>query len=120
MSSLEPITSALTRKGSYNVVLGLTLGATCWHGLIAGPIAYKTFKGASGVPSQTFGLLQSKLFPPYFTLQTLGSALLLWWHRKAGRLIRSNTNGWLLAIMTATGALNMLVVGPWTTGEPVL
>ncbi|KAM0792892.1 hypothetical protein ACM66B_002654 [Microbotryomycetes sp. NB124-2] len=109
MSSFEPATSARTLKGVYNVVLGVSLGSTVWHTLIAGPVGFKH------LPRQQFGNLQSKLFPKFFALQTATAGLLLWWHHKAGKLVSSSYNAWLLAIMASTGALNLLFVGPWTT-----
>lgn len=73
-------------------------------------IAYKT------LPRQQFGNLQSKLFPAYFTLQSLGSAALatLWCVAHKGK---KDFNVYLLGGMFAAGLGNLLVVGPWTTGE---
>ncbi|GAA6064125.1 hypothetical protein JCM10212_006764 [Sporobolomyces blumeae] len=96
-------------RGAHNLILGTLLGSTVWHGFIGGLIAYRT------LPRQQFGNLQSKLFPRYFALQATGSLALLGLYHRAGKLIKSDRNMWVLAVMLGTSAANWLVVGPWTT-----
>ena len=84
------------------------LGTSIWHSFINGPVAYKH------LPRQQFGNLQSQLFPYYFSIQTGGSALLAWlWSRSSsfGRALDRK----LISVMFAGGALNLILVGPWTT-----
>lgn len=51
---------------STHLLLFSTLfGSHLWHGAIGGPLTFKN------VPRQTFGLLQSKIFPVYFATGTL-------------------------------------------------
>ncbi|CAF3309259.1 unnamed protein product [Rotaria socialis] len=83
---------------SYASVTGITL----WHSFIGGPVAFKT------LPRQQFGLLQSKLFPIYFSLQTVLNGICL--------LTTSNRNGRIIFIIgLVCGLLNLAIVGPWTT-----
>ncbi|CAF3869937.1 unnamed protein product [Rotaria magnacalcarata] len=83
---------------SYASVTGITL----WHSFIGGPVAFKT------LPRQQFGLLQSKLFPIYFSLQTVLNGICL--------LTTSNRNGRIIFIIGLVGGLlNLAIVGPWTT-----
>ncbi len=55
-----------TLRSGYLLTWGWLFGSNIWMSYISGPIAYTT------IPRQQFGLLQSKLFPPYF----YGSAIL--------------------------------------------
>jgi len=73
-------------------------------------VSYKT------LPRQQFGNLQSKLFPHYFRLQSLGSLALIGLYHRAGKLVRSDRNVVVLAVMAATSSLNWIIIGPWTTG----
>ncbi|GAA6041289.1 hypothetical protein JCM8097_001318 [Rhodosporidiobolus ruineniae] len=105
---------AVTRAPAvYNLALGTVLGSTVWHSFIGGPIAYKS------LPRQSFGHLQSRLFPPFFALQSTASAVLLGFYARAGKLsratLRTDRNLWLLVTMLATGVANWAVVGPWTS-----
>ncbi|CAO1618468.1 unnamed protein product [Sympodiomycopsis kandeliae] len=51
---------------STHLLLFSTLfGSHLWHAALGGPITFKN------VPRQTFGLLQSKIFPVYFAIGTL-------------------------------------------------
>lgn len=83
---------------SYASVTGITL----WHSFIGGPVAFKV------LPRQQFGLLQSKLFPIYFSLQSVlnGVCLVTTSHRN-GRIV--------FWIGLVGGVLNLILVGPWTT-----
>ncbi|GAA5961609.1 hypothetical protein JCM3765_002647 [Sporobolomyces pararoseus] len=96
-------------RGVHNLIAGTLLGSTLWHGFIGGIVAYRT------LPRQQFGNLQSKLFPHYFRLQSLGSLALLGLYHRAGKLVRSDRNVIVLSVMAVTSSLNWLIVGPWTT-----
>ncbi|GAA5853447.1 hypothetical protein JCM3766R1_000769 [Sporobolomyces carnicolor] len=96
-------------RGVHNLIAGTLLGSTLWHGFIGGIVSYRT------LPRQQFGNLQSKLFPHYFRLQSLGSLALLGLYHRAGKLVRSDRNMWVLSVMAVTSSLNWLFIGPWTT-----
>ena len=83
---------------SYASVTGITL----WHSFIGSPIAFKV------LPRQQFGLLQSKLFPIYFSLQSALNGVCL--------LTTSNRNARIIFLIgLVSGVINLTVVGPWTT-----
>ncbi len=83
---------------SYASVTGLTL----WHSFIGGPIAFKV------LPRQQFGLLQSKLFPIYFSLQSVLNGVCL--------VTTSNRNARIIFLIGAlSGLINLTILGPWTT-----
>jgi hypothetical protein len=83
---------------SYASVTGITL----WHSFIGGPIAFKT------LPRQQFGLLQSKLFPIYFSLQSVLNGVCF--------VTTSNRNARIIFLIGAvSGLINLTIVGPWTT-----
>lgn len=75
-------------------------------------VSYRT------LPRQQFGNLQSKLFPHYFRLQSIGSLALLGLYHRAGKLVKSDRNMWVLSVMAVTSSLNWIIVGPWATGKP--
>jgi hypothetical protein len=83
---------------SYASVTGMTL----WHSFIGGPVAFKV------LPRQEFGLLQSRLFPVYFSLQTILNGVCL--------VTTSNRNARIIFLIGAvSGLINLTIVGPWTT-----
>ena len=83
---------------SYASLTGLTL----WHSFIGGPIAFKV------LPRQQFGLLQSKLFPIYFSLQTILNGVCF--------ITTSNRNARIIFLIGGvSGLINLAIVGPWTT-----
>jgi len=83
---------------SYASVTGITL----WHSFIGGPIAFKV------LPRQQFGMLQSKLFPIYFSLQSVLNGVCL--------LTTSNRNARIIFLIGAvSGLINLTILGPWTT-----
>ena len=83
---------------SYASVTGLTL----WNSFIGGPVSFKV------LPRQQFGMLQSKLFPIYFSLQSVLNGICL--------LTTSNRNGQIIfSIGLVGGLINLIIVGPWTT-----
>lgn len=67
-----------------------------------------------------FGNVQSKLFPVYFTVQSIGAAGLLWLWTKGARPSNKTQlwrlNQYMLAACTAAAVANLVLVGPWTTG----
>lgn len=83
---------------SYASLTGMTL----WHSYIVGPIAFQA------LPRQQFGLLQSKLFPVYFSIQSALNGVCLF--------TTSNRNARIIFLVgTVGGLINLLIVGPWTT-----
>lgn len=96
------------------------LGSTIFHSFIGGPITYKT------VPRAQFRAIQSNIFPVLFSAQTFVSGALLGLWIRLHPSVQSVSGlfdvsrpdaitGLCLAAMTATGALNLAVVGPATT-----
>ena len=78
------------------------LGMTIWHSYISSTIARKT------LPREQLGSLQGKLFPVYFSLQTVLSGLCL--------LTTSNSNAFMIFLIGAIcGLINLIVLGPRTT-----
>lgn len=86
---------------------------------------YKTYKS---LPRQTFGTLQSRLQPLYFSFQTLTSATLLlthlWFHPAliSSPLVEPHwatceegRQGLLIVAALASSAVNWLIVGPWAS-----
>lgn len=97
---------------STHLMLFSTLfGSHLWHGFIGGPVTFKT------VPRQTFGLMQSKIFPFYFALGTIIPTALI------GNLALaqggfSNLPTFpvvTLAISAVANAVNWLFLGPKAT-----
>jgi hypothetical protein len=83
---------------SYASVTGITL----WHSFIGGPVAFKV------LPRQQFGLLQSKLFPIYFSFQSILNGVCL--------VTTSNRNARIIFLIgIAGGLLNLTIVGPLTS-----
>ncbi|SCV72749.1 BQ2448_4286 [Microbotryum intermedium] len=129
---------AVLVKGQYGLILGTILGSTIWHSFLAGPVSSPWLKihprssiiiltlenilfphlqlAYSHLPRQQFGNLQSKLFPPFFALQSAGSLVLLGLYKRAGHVLsRHDSTSWVLGGMSVAGLLNLLIVGPWTT-----
>lgn len=67
----EFIHSPSTLRAGYVLGWGCLFGFNIWQSFVGGIISYKT------LPRQTFGLLQSRLFPAYFSLSTLLAASLI-------------------------------------------
>ena len=97
------IPTVFTTPAPYHLLSYASLtGLTLWHSFIGGPIAFKV------LPRQQFGLLQSKLFPVYFSLQSALNGVCL--------LTTSNRNARIIFIIGIVGGLiNLTVVGPWTS-----
>lgn len=72
------------------------------------------------LPRQQFGNVQKALFPIYFKLQSAGALALLYLWTKGGVTAKNagpKFNLWLLGTMVATGVINLVAVGPWTTSK---
>lgn len=94
------------------ILYSALFGSHLWHGFIAGPIGFKT------LPRQTFGLLQSKLFPAFFGAGTVVPAALIanLLISVGGRISTIPTFPLVnLAIISITNAVNWLYLGPRTT-----
>lgn len=121
------IVQAISQKGLYNALLATMLGTSVFNSFVQGPLSFKT------LPRQQFGNLQvrgalslklniadirhieqSVLFSYYFSIQTGGSAALMWlWSRSSafGRVLDRK----LISTMFLASSLNLILVGPWTT-----
>ncbi|ORY26255.1 hypothetical protein BCR39DRAFT_470544 [Naematelia encephala] len=116
-SALAPF----TLKGFYLLTWGTALGSNVWNTLSG----YRTYKT---IPHQTFGQLQSKLTPLFFSFSTLTTSALLLTHLYFHPgLISSPTvpphwatseegiQGLLILGGLVPNLLNWLVLGPATT-----
>jgi hypothetical protein len=95
---------------SYGTLLGTSIFNTFFQGIIAFRV----------LPRPMFGLLQTHLFPPYFTLQTILPLLALSSYPTSSfASLTSDHNLYAVTIPLASsavlGALNWLWLGPWTT-----
>ncbi|WPG98427.1 Hypothetical protein R9X50_00121700 [Acrodontium crateriforme] len=121
-----PSTHSLSDPKAYHILsYGTLLGATVFQTFFGGPLAYKA------LPRAQFSTLQTAIFPPFFTLQTVLPAVLALTFpgdRIAGTAIRSNSgffglladaNTWSalapIAVMFGTSIVNLLYFGPATT-----
>lgn len=86
-------------------------GGHLWHGFIGGPVTFKA------LPRQTFGLIQSKIFPIYFAAGTIIPAAL------AGNIAYAN-GGFndlptlplsILAVPFVANLINWVYLGPKAT-----
>lgn len=89
----------------------LLLGSHAFHGFIGGPVAF------SAVPRQTFGLLQSKIFPVYFAMGTLIPAGLIANLAYAQGSFKKipDLPLYTLAVPLVANAINWLYLGPKAT-----
>ncbi len=101
--TLKMIPTIFTSPAPYHLLSYASVtGITLWHSFIGGPIAFKT------LPRQQFGLLQSKLFPIYFSLQSVLNGVCF--------VTTSNRNARIIFLIGAvSGLINLTIVGPWTT-----
>ncbi|KAK7531675.1 uncharacterized protein J3D65DRAFT_578290 [Phyllosticta citribraziliensis] len=94
---------------------GTLLGSTLFQSFIGGVVAFRV------LPRPQFASLQSKIFPVYFTLQTLiPAALYLTQPSSLSNASLSPTSTFntatnLTIAMAAGGLLNLVLVGPQTT-----
>ncbi|WWD21096.1 hypothetical protein CI109_105577 [Kwoniella shandongensis] len=116
-SALAPF----TLKGFYLLTWGTALGSNVWQ-VISGFRTYKT------LPRQTFGTLQSRLTPLFFSFQTLTTSALLFTHLYFHPSLISSPRvephwatseqgqqGLLIVASMVPQLLNWLVVGPLAT-----
>ncbi|KIW06200.1 uncharacterized protein PV09_02678 [Verruconis gallopava] len=95
---------------SYGTVLGTSVFNTFFQGIVAFKV----------LPRPSFSVLQQKLFPYYFALQTgLPVASLLSFPTSSLSNLTAGDNLWQvtmpLTLSALLGATNWLVLGPWTT-----
>ena len=121
-----PSFASLVDPKPYHILsYGTLLGSTFFQSFIAGPFAFYA------LPRPQFSVLQQKIFPTYFAIQTaLPVVLALTWpgERVAGAALRKGA-GWRgvldggnfwdalvpIGLMLGTGVLNLIVLGPATT-----
>lgn len=80
-----------------------------WTSFIFGIVAFRN------LPRQTFGRLQSKLFPKYFSLSTACSAILLATLHFGGGGAAPAKQVWLLGIGLVSSLVNLLLAEPAAT-----
>lgn len=103
---------------------GTLLGTTFFHSFISGIVAYKV------LPRPQFSALQSKLFPIYFSMQTVLPVVMALTYPASQTALGTGTPGGIagvlepsnrwsvlapIATMFVSGLANMVVVGPATT-----
>ncbi|KAK1922519.1 hypothetical protein DB88DRAFT_495409 [Papiliotrema laurentii] len=116
-SALAPF----TLKGFYLLTWGTALGSNVWN-TVSG------YRSYTSLPRQTFGTLQSRLTPLYFSFQTLTTSTLLLTHLYFHPSLISSPlvephwatceegrQGLLILASVVASAVNWLVVGPLTT-----
>lgn len=122
--------ASLTDPKAYHILAyGTLLGSTIFQTFIGGPVAFKA------LPRPSFSTLQTAVFPIFFTMQSaLPAVLALTWpgekvletagtlavRRHAGALgLLEKENLWSglvpVAVMFASGFLNLTLFGPMTT-----
>ncbi|KAK3701492.1 hypothetical protein LTR37_015466 [Vermiconidia calcicola] len=125
-----PSLSSFTDPKAYHILsYGTLLGSTLFQTFLAGPVAFWC------LPRPQFSTLQQKIFPPFFTSQTLLPIILaLTWpgekiagaagigllRKDAGwRGLLEDANIWPallpIALMFGTAISNLVVLGPATT-----
>ncbi|KAF2503181.1 hypothetical protein BU16DRAFT_449306 [Lophium mytilinum] len=107
MSSL----SALTKPEPYHLLsYGTLLGSTLFQSFVGGIIAFRV------LPRPQFSVLQSHIFPVYFTMQTaLPVALALTYSGGPKVLAQQTLPASLIGTMIVTGVINWVWIGPATT-----
>ncbi|CAH7685482.1 hypothetical protein BY996DRAFT_7130566 [Phakopsora pachyrhizi] len=99
-------------RSLFNLLISINVGVGVWVSLVGGWVSYRN------LPNPTFGKLQSKLLPAYFRLTTLSSTVLLLLF-KTSNSIRFEHRSILsvsLLSMTLSSLLNLIFIGPKTTG----
>ncbi|KAI9337022.1 hypothetical protein DFJ73DRAFT_849593 [Zopfochytrium polystomum] len=110
----------LTTKGAHVLVLGTLTGMTIHTSFVTGIIQFKA------LPRLMFGNLQSKQFPIYFAISSLGSLYLTYSTARIGGIpiaeafskLRTNDDALQVVLMgaSAVGAfLNWFIIGPKST-----
>ncbi|KAG0644452.1 hypothetical protein HOY80DRAFT_1013587 [Tuber brumale] len=114
---MPPTLTTLLHSGPIHLlVFGTLLGSQFYQSFIGGVIAYKA------LPRPQFSLLQQKIFPVYFTLQTVLPAILLLTHPSMSptSLINPSSpyfynSGLPLLIVLSASLANLAVIGPATS-----
>lgn len=102
------IRSTLGSIAPYHVLAyAFLFGATVYQSFFAGIIAFKT------LPYQQFSLLQSKVFPIYFSMQAILSTFLLLTRPVAFEGTRRTVNAVLATVFLCT-FINLLILAPLT------
>ncbi|GMH43722.1 hypothetical protein BSKO_11644 [Bryopsis sp. KO-2023] len=98
-------------KFAYLFSLGLSIGVADWHSFVFGLVAFKT------LPRQSFGLLQSKLFPLYFQILVLASSstLVTYTLLRTGSGSKEDFQFYILIGAVLSWLLNLLFFEPWTS-----
>ncbi len=125
-----PSLASISDPKVYHILTyGTLLGSNIFQTFFAGPIAYTC------LPRPQFSTLQQKIFPPYFTFQSVLPAILaLTWPglkivEASGHQIARRDTGWRallldsnfwtaltpIVTMFATSLLNLVALGPATT-----
>lgn len=100
------VLSTLSTLAPYHLILySILFGSTTYQSFFAGIVAFKT------LPYHNFGALQAKIFPPYFSLQAIASAVLLLTKPIAFTGQAANIS---LGISALGGLINLVVFTPMT------
>ncbi|KAF2817681.1 uncharacterized protein BDZ99DRAFT_431967 [Mytilinidion resinicola] len=107
MSSL----SAFTKPEPYHLLsYGTLLGSTLFQSFVGGIIAFRV------LPRPQFSVLQSHIFPVYFTMQTALPVVLALTYSGGPKLLTQQTlPASLIGTMIVTGVINWVWIGPETT-----
>lgn len=100
-----------TAASTHLTLWAALFGGHLWHGFIGGPVTF------SALPRQTFGLIQSKIFPIYFAAGTIVPAAL------AANIAYANGGFnnlptlplYILSVPFVANAINWLYLGPKAT-----
>lgn len=112
------IKTTLQPRVLYQLLFSYVFGATLWGSFFAGFIAFRA------LPRQQFGLLQSRVFPVFFSSATGVTATLLAIWTASHEEVREDTfnlkspevvQAWMLIATVACQASNLLYLGPKTS-----
>ena len=92
------------------LTFGTWFGTLAWTSFVFGIVAFRN------LPRQTFGKLQSHLFPKYFAISSAAPAILLATLHYATAGAPPVKEVWLLAIAAVGSLLNLFVAEPAATG----
>ncbi|KAF8610662.1 hypothetical protein BDV93DRAFT_517756 [Ceratobasidium sp. AG-I] len=105
-------------KAVYQLLFAYVFGSTLWGSFIAGFIAYRA------LPKQQFGLLQSRIFPIFFSTSTAVTATLFAIWATVHSDVREDsfnfqkpavTQAWVLMFAVLSHATNLFYFGPETS-----
>ena len=115
---VQVIQITLQPKVIYQLLFSYVFGATLWGSFFAGFIAFRA------LPRQQFGLLQSRLFPIFFSSAAGVTATLLGIWAAIHEEVRTDTfnpkspvvlQAWILAITVLCYSSNLFYLGPKTS-----